>query len=150
MNIKRYMGLVSITFTWLILVYGCAGYYQYSLKNPAKGEISIENLEANWTDYFVYYTKVRGNTGNTALIFNPKNDDKVINAKYWSKVLNNKTLSNIMATMKSKGYTNIYRIVGPEGQLFGYMIAARCNLVAKVVDEKTLDVYDFVPPPERP
>ena len=55
-----------------------------------------------------------------------------------------------MAMMKSKGYTNIYRIVGPEGQLFGYMVAAHCHLVAKVVDEKTLDVYDFVPPPDTP
>ena len=150
MNTKRYIGFLSITFTWLILIYGCAGYYQYSLKKPPEGEISIENLEANWTDFFVYYTKVRGNTGNTALIFNPKNDDKVINARHWSKVLNDQTFSNIMAKMKRKGHTNIYRIVGPEGQFFGYMVAARCLLVARLVDKKTLDVYNYVPPPARP
>lgn len=152
MDTKRYAYLAVFGVMSVFIMWGCSGYAKLDLQSEGVDKVTIHELKENWHDFTIHYISKGGSHyGNVAIIFDPKGDDKTMVADRWTRIEDQETLSRIITRIQEKGYhSGIYRILGPDDQFFGYLFAARRQLIAKVVDEKTMQVYDFPPKPSGP
>ena len=72
----------------------------------------------------------------------------------WSRVEDKLMLAGIMDAMQSQPaaggyYPRLWLVLGPDNHVYGYMVTAWDRAVMKVMDEKTLYVYDMPLPPYR-
>ena len=119
--------------------------------------MTIEALEEFWEDYTVYFTGCCGGLqplkGHpSAVMFDPKGDDKELVGERWLKVETKYRLNKLItAVQKSERfesyYPSLYRIIGPDDELYGYMFTSWRHVVMKPMDDKTWYVFDLEAPP---
>ncbi len=150
MTIKIY-GFALAT-ALLFFTMGCSSYATLVRSDEADEGLNIRTLEKNWEAYTIYYTRTGGtHYGNVALLFDPKDDDRTLIARRWTRIEDKKTLSSIIDNMDRRGYRpGMYNIVGPNGNDYGYLYAARRWLITKVESDTTMHVYDFPTRPSGP
>ena len=120
-------------------------------------EMTIEALEEFWEDYNVYFTGCCGGLqplkGHpSAVMFDPKGDDKKLVGERWLKVESKHRLNELVTRIRTSErfesyYPALYQIIGPENELYGYMYTSWRHVVMKPMDEKTLYVFDLEAPP---
>ena len=153
MNRNRNIYLVMTCLVLVFLISGCAlhrGYGKIRLQ-PWRGEqVTIQELQESWEDYTIYYAGL--SLGTVAgIIFDPKNDKRTLMGDKWIRVEDQETLLELIGWMKSYTKCNpqIWRILGPGNEFYGYLYYPRCyegGAVAKVVNDTTLYVYDLESP----
>ena len=147
---KRPRGRIFAVLAVLTFVSGCLSTGESptgvvgTIELASKGEeqISIETLEESWRDYKVYYVGVH--VGNaSALLFDPIDDDKTLaetrkpweeGAQRWVDIRKNKDanteieISRVINAIKGQKhaqfYPRLYRIIGPDDSLYGYLYTA--------------------------
>jgi hypothetical protein len=156
MDRNRYAYMTIIGLMIMLLFSGCASMlagYGKLRPQPMRGKgVTIEELEENWKDYVVHYAGL--NVGSPAgIMFDPKYDDRTLTGEKWIKVEDKKTLSELIGWMKTYTEFNprIWRILGPNNEFFGYLFYPSHrmyadNVVIKVIDDKTMYVYDVESP----
>lgn len=142
---------VIILIITVVLMSGCAwlkGYAKVRLSTEYD-DMTIEKLEANWSDYSISYAGM--STSNPAgIMFDPKNDGRKLIGDRWVRVEDRETVSEIIGWIKT--YTQfqprLHVLLGLDNQLYGYVFYAWGHdyIVAKLIDDKTLYVYDLVSP----
>ena len=153
MDTKKYIYLIAIGAVSLLLMSGCYGLKNYgklSAQSRTAEKMTIQELEENWQDYTIYYAGV--NPGfPTAIMFDPKGDDRVLKGDRWTKVTNDIRLAKLIRSIEiqeSLGGTDskLWRILGPNDQFYGYMFSGWGHVVMKEVDDRTMLVYDMSQP----
>jgi hypothetical protein len=156
MNSNKYLYVILIGVMIVFLFSGCASIipgYGKLWPQPMRGErVAIEQLVENWEDYVIHYAGL--NVGNPAgIMFDPKDDDRTLTGEKWVKVEDKETLLELVGWMKSytEYYPQIWRILGPNNEFFGYLFYPSYrmyadNVVIKVIDDKTMYVYDVESP----
>jgi hypothetical protein len=141
---KRY--LIVLILLSLSFISGCA-LTKGSGKIWAEPKVTIQDLERDWNDYTVYYAGLSEKTA-AALMFDLKNDDNRLLGKAWTEVKDKKTLAKIVGLIQSYSQfdPSVWKILGPNDQLFGYIFAPRTQILMKVIDDHTLYVYDVESP----
>jgi hypothetical protein len=129
----------------LFFTIGCSNYVKLVRSDETNNRLNIRALEKNWEAYTIYFTCTGGtHYGNLALLFDPKDDDRVLVARRWTRIEDKKTLSSIIDNMDRSSYRpGMYNFVGPNGKEYGYLYAARRRLITKVESDTTMHVYDF-------
>ena len=88
------------------------------------------------------------------MLLDPKDDNRALVADYWTRVEDHRAVTDFLAMSGSKGtrfyHAGIYEIRDPENRFFGYLISPKQHLITRVVDDKTIRVYDFPAPPSPP
>ena len=150
-KIKYAYSAVSV-FLLLVFISGCSGYG--SIRNESKfgDATTIEELVENWDDYHVYYSGYAVNTPS-GIMFDPKKDDKTLTpSDRWVKVDSGHAASEIVSWIKIYDYPwyspRLFRIIGPDGERYGYMYTGWDQITAKASDDRTLFVYDLPDPPQ--
>jgi hypothetical protein len=136
--------LVVLTF----LVSGCATFKNYGKIRPQpKAQMTIETLQDKWKDYLVSYS---GNSDNDpgAVIFDRKDDDRFLSGDRWTAVEDERTLSRLIGIMKtwSTPGPKLFKILGPDDHLYGYLYSLRNTAVFKVIDAKGMYAFGIEPP----
>lgn len=143
-----YMNTIAVVA--LLLIAGCA-----TLRNTAQlgtpevnnQIVTVQDLVKNWEAYSIYYAGISDDTP-TAILFDPKNDDKALAGKRWEKVEDQKLLTSMIDFVER--YTQfdprLYGIVGPDQQVYGYVFSPTNEVYMKVADGKTIYVYDIESP----
>ena len=156
MNSNKYLYVILIGVMIVFLFSGCASIipgYGKLWPQPMRGErVAIEQLVENWEEYVIHYAGL--NVGNPAgIMFDLKADDRTLTGEKWVKVEDKETLSELIGWMKSytEYYPRIWRILGPNNEFFGYLFYPSYrmyadNVVIKVIDDKTMYVYDVESP----
>ena len=140
----------------MLLFSGCASMltgYGKLRPQPMRGErVAIEELEENWEEYVIHYAGISVGTP-AGIMFDPKDDDRTLTGEKWIKVEDKETLSELIGWMKTYTELNpqIWRILGPNNEFFGYLfypsyIMHADKVVIKVIDDKTMYVYDVESP----
>ena len=107
-----------------------------------------QELENNWSAYIIHYIPQR------AVLFDPKDDENTLlvsgrwikstdDKKVWVEILrqNTQTTESIFDTILSTT-TGFHEIIGPDEQLFGYLVHEKMDLVAlKIIDRNTMRIY---------
>ncbi|MEW6666824.1 MAG: hypothetical protein AB1512_16605 [Thermodesulfobacteriota bacterium] len=147
----------NLLFFFLILMVfpfsGCAGLSPYGklyLTADGKDRVTIEQLVERWQDYDVYWAGVSTHRPS-AVLFDPKADDRVLQVHHWWVKLDRKeTLLDLVKWLQfDMDYDPEVRMVlSPDDRLFGYMYTAWHYARILVKDEKTLWVDDLSMPPE--
>ena len=125
-----------------VLISGCANYGTIA-PTPAQ-DVTIDSLTQNWMDYTVSFTGL--DTGEpTAIMFDPKSDGKALTGEgdRWYNVESQEALSKMVMWLKfnTQYYPYVWKVVGPDGQFYGYVYTGYTRFAMKAVDEKTMLVY---------
>jgi hypothetical protein len=153
MNRSKYIYIAFIGAMVMLLFFGCASMltgYGKLRPQPMRGEgVAIEDLEQNWEDYVIHYAGQSVGTP-AAIMFDPKDDDRTLVGDRWTKVEDQKTLSELIGWIKAyqRFYPRVWRILGPDDHLYGYLYFPLYRAVFKVVDSKTMYAFD-VPSPNH-
>ncbi len=130
-------GLITIFFVSSCVTFKSAGVF--TAPGPGNKLISLSELEARPSKYHIYYVGLSWDMP-TALLFDPKGDDRKIIGQSWVKVQEGHDLHRMINFVKS--FTNfdprLYAIIGPGGQVFGYILAPTFAIQTRIVDEKTI------------
>ena len=156
MNRNRYLYMTIIGVMIMFLFSGCASMltgYGKLRPQPMRGEgVTIEELEENWEDYVIHYAGISVGTP-AGIMFDPKDDDTTLTGDKWIKVEDKETLSELIGWMKTYTEFNpqVWRILGPHNEFFGYLFYPSYimyveRVVIKVIDDKTMYVYDVESP----
>ena len=151
---RVYIALIGVTI--MLLFSGCAsmlaGYGKLRPQSVRDQRVAIGELEENWEDYVIHYAGLSVGSP-AAIMFDPKDDDRTLTGEKWIKVEDKETLSELIGWMKTYTEFNpqIWRILGPNNEFFGYLFYPSHrthldNVVIKVIDDKTMYVYDVESP----
>ena len=149
MGVKKTFPAVAV-FMLAFLMSGCMWLKTYGrLASPSINghRVTVEDLKQNWDDYTVYYTGMSpGNPGG--VIFDPKEDNRALVGDRWVKVENQETVSKIIYGVRTdiEFFPALYMILGPDDQFYGYLYFSWGFPVFKVIDDKTLYVYELQSP----
>jgi len=151
MIMKKYIRLALMAFVSASIISGCSGYGKIRLQSLYGDDVTIEKLQENLPDYTVYYAGYAVNNPS-GIIFDPKNDTKTLMpSERWTKLDDRESVIEVISWIKiqdsSNFYPRLYSILGPDDQFYGYLFSAWDHLLTKVVDGKTLWVYDLPEPP---
>ena len=151
---KRHtMAAILIPALWFLSA-GCSGLTGYGKLVPQEDlgeEMTIETLEAYWEDYRVFYAGCCGDfpiRHPAGIMFDPRWDDKALVGDRWAKVENERTLSRLIRSVQKQAtlgghYPRVWRIVGDDEQLYGYLFSEWGHLTLKSVEKGTLYAYDL-------
>ena len=150
MMMRRWMPLILI-FLMVLLVMGCSGYARLRLQSGPNETMTLEKLKENWQSYHVLYAGLEPNVPS-AIIFDRKDDDRKIIGERWWEMKDAKTLSDTIEwirhqTIVGPYYPRLWKILGPDDHLYGYMFTAWDHAVMTIVDNKTMRVQDLPVPP---
>ena len=139
----RHRWVAASILVLLAVVAGCAGGYG-NLKEVGKGEMTVDTLVRNYQNYNVYY--LGDFSLPYAVLFDPKEDGKTVKVgDRWEKVPSQETASKQVgqiSTLIGRGVNmpRLWKLVGPDGSLFGYVYTAATQLSSNVVDGNTMSV----------
>jgi hypothetical protein len=131
------------------LLSGCLGQGMYRVM-PYGAGVNISTLEKNWQDYDVYFAGL--DVGNpSAVMFHPKNDDRLITVDRWSKVESRELLEELIGSIQRQTGTSYYpqllELLGPGGHLYAYMFTAWSVVSTRMINDHTMFVFDIPLPP---
>ena len=152
MKTKHFIYSVIILIMMVVLMSGCAwlkGHGKVRLSSEYGDDMTIQRLQENWNDYHVSYAGI--SISNPAgIMFDPKNDGRELVSDRWTRVEDGETVSEIISWIKTytQFYPRLHVLLGPDNQLYGYVFYAWGHdyVVAKVIDDRTLYVYDLESP----
>jgi hypothetical protein len=150
MDTKKKIYLLLIPFLTLLLFGGCATLRSggvASVIGPNGKAITLQELQTTWDAYAIFYAGI-SDDGPTALLFDPKNDDRKLSGKRWKRVESRELLSSMIDFIKNltEFDPRLYSIMGPDHQVYGYVFSPTNEVYLKVVDGKTIYVYDVESP----
>lgn len=146
----KYPAVVMLALVFLMC--GCSWYRSYGkVRELSRHEekLTIQGLIENWQDYTIYYA---GSSAQqpSAIMFDPKNDDRALVSDKWIRVEDQETLSELISWLEhsTRFPPRLQRILGPDDQFFGYFYSGWNHVVLKVVDERTLWASDLPVAPD--
>lgn len=151
MIIKKSLYIAIAIVPFIIGTLGCAplNHYGRLSTGPWGGHsMTIEKLYENWGNYYVYYSGVnKGLLGG--IMFDPRDDGrKLVGHEWWTKVRDRELLSELLIWISFHPYqTRLYKILGPDNELYGYLYSMRSDVLIKKIDDKTLWIDELVLPP---
>ena len=153
MDTKKHISLATILLVLFFLMPGCLSSFGKVRSQSGNGErMTIDDLEKNWTDYTVHYAGMSPNR-SSGVMFDPKNGDKILlpgSNDRWKKIEDKKTLSEVIGWIKVQDFPDynpiLYRVLGPDDQLYGYLFCGRSDVTIEVFDDRTMFVNDLPDP----
>ena len=149
-RVKRSVFLVLTVLIFLFIV-GCSGYAKLRLQSGPNETMTIENLKESWQSYHILYAGLEPSVPS-AILFDRRDDDRKIIGERWWEMKDAKTLSDTIEwiqhqTIIGPYYPRLWKILGPDDHLYGYMFTAWDHAVMRQVGDKTLSVLDLPIPP---
>jgi hypothetical protein len=144
MNIKTLAGIVILIFVFIM---GCSGTNGKIVKQTGtEDKMTLAELRENWEEYTIYYS-YRWDSRPSAIMFDPKNNDKKLVGDSWYKIEDQEALSETIRTIQQQyDYAKVEIIEGPDNKFFGYMYYPYwLHIPVKIVDERTLYVSTLPP-----
>jgi len=141
-----------------LVISGCASwsnnYGKLRMLHEGQGEATLQNLIAKWDDYHIYYSdKYEGYSARAALgiMFDPKTNDTTLVGDRWKKVKDQKDLIEMTQWIYSNTQYEpwLSEILGPDGKFYGYLYYSYGFVTLKVVDDKTMYVFNLEEPDEK-
>jgi hypothetical protein len=145
MDFKGMMTSVVLFVVMGLLIAGCAGGNYATLKPEDSGRVTLDTLVRDWQNYNILY----GGTNPDrpiAVLFDPKSDGKNIEVEgRWWKASDEKTMLDAVGRIKMLQETvpRLWKVMGPNDSLFGYVYTPLIRLNIVVVNENTIRMVTF-------
>jgi len=157
-EMKKSIYPAIIVLIFAFLVSGCSWLKSYGKLSSQYGpgeEVTIQELEENWEDYTISYAGYHGSFSikhPSAIMFDPKKDNRDLIGDKWTLVENQRTLSKLISSIQAQErwggyYPRLWRILGSDDQFYGYLFSGWYHVVMKMLDDRTMYVNDLPFPP---
>ena len=146
MDFKGMMNSVFLFVVMGLLIAGCAGGNFATMKAEDSGRVTLDTLVGDWQNYNIYYG---GSIPDRPIVifFDPKNDGKTVEVEglRWWKAGDEKTMLDSVGRVKNLPGTvpSLWKVLGPDGSLFGYAYTQLGRLNIVVVNENTIRLVTF-------
>jgi hypothetical protein len=142
-------GLVALGF--VLVVYGCASYGGARSLMVYGNRVTVQGLVKDWQNYTIYFTG-HGRGHPSAVLFKPKNDDRVIIADRWWEVEQFELLTDLVDSIQRQlpigfYYPRLLELLGPDNHRYGYVFTSWDSVPMKMLNERTMVIYDLPLPP---
>ena len=129
-----------LTLLMILFITGCSGYARLRLQSGQNETMTVEKLKESWQNYHILYAGLEPNVPS-AIIFDRKDDDRKIVGERWWELKDAKTLSDTIEwiqkqTIVGPYYPRLWKILGPDDYLYGYLFTAWDHAVMRLVDGK--------------
>jgi len=147
MALKNLAGLAIPGFVVLLLLSGCGGGYG-KLSVESNSDITVDTLLRESESYVMYSDGVFPNIP-AAVIFDFRNDSRAINVgPRWQKVADRNKAETLVGLIRQEpgrgpNIPRLWRILGPDDYLYGYVYTWLTRLDMTMVDETTLLVENL-------
>jgi hypothetical protein len=130
---------------------GCGSYGKLRLQSGPGEAMTIQQLKENWEKYNVLGTGVEPNVPS-AIIFDRKDDGRDIIGDRWWEIKDDKSVSGTIDMIAgqvtgARFFPRLWKMLGPDDHLYGYMFTAWDHAVMTIGDDKTMTVMDIPEPP---
>lgn len=108
------------------------------------GQATLDDLKRDWENYSTSYGG--GSVGlASALIFDPKDDDRCLVGNGYITVSDKETLQRVISTIESYAtFTpTVYKIYGPDEGFYGFVFTAFYRPLPNKVDDRTLSLPNW-------
>ena len=148
----------STFFLIALIISGCASwqknYGMIRMIHKSQNEVTIQDLIDKWDDYNIYYSdKYEGYNPRAALgvMFDPKNNETTLVGDRWKKVKTQEDLIKMTKWIYSNTQYEpwLNEILDPDGKFYGYLYYSYGFVILKVVDDKTMSVFNLEDPREE-
>jgi hypothetical protein len=154
MNLKNCLYLLLILVFVATLTFGCVapkGYGKLGFAQTKEPKMTLDQLVKDWENYDIYYSGVHEDYV-FGIMFDPKDDErKLVGHEWWEPVETQEDLRQMILSMnifKAFQYQPmLWKILGPDNQLYGFTYTARYPMIIKVIDDRTLWVDELTFPP---
>jgi hypothetical protein len=136
----------------LLLVFSllsCSGNYGRLVAQwRPEDENTIRDLAGDWGKYLVYYAGP-STSFPSAVMFDPKEDGRKLVPDKWVPVTDRAQLNEIVEWLEFRPIFRpvLFRILGPDGNPYGYLYSYKTDVLIKVTGDNTLWVSDMPLPP---
>jgi hypothetical protein len=149
-KMKKGIVLVSLISLFLIVA-GCASYGRLRLQSGPGETMTIQQLKENWQNYHILATGVEPNVPS-AIIFDRKDDGREIIGERWWELKDYNSVSETIGSIEAQispgpYYPTLWKMLGPDGHLYGYMFTSWDSAVMSIGPDKTMTVMDIPMPP---
>jgi hypothetical protein len=150
-KMKKHFGAVLVLAGLTLVAYGCASYGGARSQRVYGNRITVQGLVKDWQDYTVYFTG-HGRGHPSAVLFKPKDDDRVVIADRWWKVEKYEILTDLVDSIQRQTpisfyYPRLLELLGPDNHRYGYVFTSWDHVVVRLIDDRTMVVYDLPMPP---
>ena len=149
-KVKKRIGFVLLISLFFVVA-GCGSYGRLRLQYGPAETMTIQQLKENWEKYHILATGVEPNVPS-AIVFDRKDDGREIIGERWWELKDYKSVSETIGWLAreiSPGpyYPRLWKILGPDDHLYGYMFTSWDSAVMIVGEDKTLRLLDIPMPP---
>jgi hypothetical protein len=143
MNVKAIMNSAVLCVVVGLLLSGCAGGNFGTMKQEEAGGMTLEALLRDWQSYNIHFAGISVEKP-VAILFDPKNDGKnleVEGLRWWS-IKDQQTLRDGIGrvNMLQEHLPRIWKVLGPDDSVYGYVYTPAIRLNIVVVNENTMRV----------
>lgn len=137
--------LRAVSVLWLFVSVCCSGFGKLDLELGPLKSMNVERLIRDWRGYNISYAAWPADYP-VSILFDPKNDSRTLLTDSWIEIKDRDRLLRILDRLESRYNPRLYRILGQDDQFYGYLYSGRNNAYVKVVNRKTLRVYEIYMP----
>jgi hypothetical protein len=150
-NMKNPLGIVVVVLGIALAVSGCGTSGGVRSHVVYGNGVTVHDLVTDWRDFTIHFAG-HGRGHPSAVLFKPKDDDTVIIADRWWKVEDFDILKDLVDSIQRQlpiayFYPKLLQLVGPDNHRYGYVFTSWDHVVVKLLDERTLYLYDLPLPP---
>ena len=146
MERKRFIYVVVMGLIGALLISGCASQGRLRAQSGSDTAMAMKDIIENHDKYIIHANEwPEGEV--SAMVFDPKGDNKIIENDGWTKVTSEEQLSKLIDRSRRLIYRQFFRILGPDGQFFGYMLGGSEYVWIQTIDDRTLKLnsINYVP-----
>ena len=151
MIVVKKSAVLVLMISLFFVVAGCGSYGKLRLQSGPSETMTTQQLNTNWKQYNILGTGVEPNVPS-AIIFDRKDDDRTIIGDRWWVLQDSQAVSDMIGRIESQTivgqyYPRLWKMLGPDDYLYGYMLTAWHHATMIIGDDKTMRALDLPMPP---
>ena len=133
----------------LFLISGCTNSVRLRVQYGADTKAFLNDIEPNYDKYIIHALEWPVDEVSV-IVFDPKDDNRTVENDGWTRVTSQEQLSKLIARSDRLIFRQFFKIVGPNGDSYGYLLGGREFMWIETVDEDTLMLINarWSPPKE--
>jgi hypothetical protein len=139
MERKRFIYIAVIGLISVLFFSGCAHYGRLKVQYRSDTAVAMKDIQENRDKYIIHANEWPAGEVS-AIVFDPKGDDRTIENDGWTKVTSEEQLSGLVERSKRNIYRQFFKIYGPNEAFFGYLLGGARYVFFQTIDANTLRV----------
>ena len=148
MERKGFGVIALVSVVSLSLTFGCASHGILRVQSGSDTQVFLKDIEENRDKYIIYANEWPAGEVS-AIVFDPKDDYRTIENDGWTEVTSQEQLSKLIKRSNRLIFRQFFKIVGPNGDFYGYLLGGPRYVWIKTVDDNTLKVVNARWSPKR-